>query len=86
MPAAAQLAGVKRPRQRSEATIAKPMNTDTEMAAVAVGIAPRISIPAAHTRKIKSPQPAAPAGNMLNNLCTKFTLTGCHSPDNLKKA
>jgi hypothetical protein len=50
-----------------------------------VGIAPRISIPAAHTRKIKSPQPAAPTGNMENNLCTKLTLTGGHPPDNLKR-
>jgi hypothetical protein len=65
--------------------MAKPMRTDTEMTVIAVGIALCISIPAAQTRKIKIPQPAAPTGNMENNLCTKLTLTGGHSPDNLKR-
>src|SRR5262249_36243641 len=68
-----QTTGVNAPRQNAPASMTMPIS---HMAIETVGSAVllRTSIPAAQTRKSRSPQPAAPAGNIENSLCTHSTV------------
>jgi hypothetical protein len=68
-PDATQLAGVNAPAARTAASSMTPTAPQNGGTAVACGIASRSSMPAAQKRKMRSPDPAAPAGNMKNSLC-----------------
>jgi len=62
--------GVKAPRQNAPASMITPAISQVAIGTDVLVTLFRTSIPAAHRRKSTSPQPAAPAGNIENSLCT----------------
>lgn len=81
-PEAMQLRGVKAPIQSEMARTIKPAASQNGISTVDFTIRLRRSIPAAHRRRIRSPIPAPPTGNMEKSLCTARTIADRSLPDN----
>jgi hypothetical protein len=82
---AMQAAGVNTPMHSAPTRTSKAPVSHQEGAGAAIRTTLRTSIAAAHSRRIMSPNPAAPAGNMEKSRCKAWTLAAGPALNNLKR-